>query len=102
MAEQHNITEASVKQAASGNELESMESVADRARIAIARAAHNAEVTFEGTAETVKGVAEHEVVSMRQALTHLEGRIAELRSANTPARPAPPPRVDPDAPKATT
>jgi hypothetical protein len=78
------ITEQSLNAAAQGSDLTELESLADHARIAIARSAQNADVTFEGAAAHVKGIAGDEIVAVRQALTTLEGRIAELRVKDQP------------------
>lgn len=71
--------------AAKRGDLEEMERVADAARHAIARGAKDEGVQFEagasGAASHFREVASHEVVEVREALTGLEQKIAELRHA---------------------
>ncbi len=98
MAEHAKITPQSVAEAAKGNDLDTLETVADDARVAIARSARHADVTFEGAAAHAHGIAEHEIIQVREALTQLEGRIAQLRAANAPPKAAP----QQDAPAAET
>jgi hypothetical protein len=95
--------------AAKRGDLHEMEHIADHARLAIARGAQQEGVQLSETAAEAathfREVAEHEVAGVREALTHLEAKIAELRTSHAKPeehvqRPEPPPRVDPDAPPA--
>jgi hypothetical protein len=80
--------------AAKRGDLHEMEHIADAARHAIARGAASEGVEIksaaEGGASHFRDVAGHEAGEVREALTHLEGKIAELRASH--AKP-------PDAPK---
>ena len=81
-------------------DLHEMEHVADAARLAIARGAKEEGVQFGVAAETAKvtfhDVAAHEVHEVRSALSALEAKIAELRSAHAkkdqPPKDQPPPQ----------
>ena len=69
--------------AAKRGDIHEMEHIADQARQAIARGAQQEGVVIEnaakGAAAHFHDVAAHEVVAVREALTHLEQKIAELR-----------------------
>jgi Domain of unknown function (DUF1843) len=95
--------------AAKRGDLQEMEHIADAARLALARGAQEEGIKIEATASRAYGhfhdVAAHEVVAVREALTHLEGKIHELRSGQRggegyAARPQSAPREDPQAQQA--
>ena len=71
--------------AAKRGDLHEMEHIADAARQALARGAKDEGVQLESSASAAAGhfhdVAAHDVVAVREALTHLEGKIHELRSS---------------------
>jgi hypothetical protein len=76
---------AAIWDAAKRGDLHEMEHIADAARHAIARGAKEEGVEIKGAAEGAAGhfrdVASHEVAEVREALTHLEGKINELRQS---------------------
>jgi hypothetical protein len=76
--------------AAKRGDLNEMEHVADAARVALAKGAQQEGLKLEevGThvAEHFHAVADHEVVAVREALTHLEQHIAQLRAKQTDAQ----------------
>jgi hypothetical protein len=87
-------------------DLAEMERIADEARHAIVRGAQQEGVQLTQATGHFRDVAEHEVVEVREALTNLEQKIAQVRGAQASPethaqRPEPPPRVDPDAPQQT-
>ncbi|MBV8298649.1 MAG: DUF1843 domain-containing protein [Candidatus Eremiobacteraeota bacterium] len=71
--------------AAKRGDLQEMEHIADAARHAIARSAAQEGVQIsESTSSAAthfRECASHEVVEVREALTHLEGKINELRAS---------------------
>jgi Domain of unknown function (DUF1843) len=71
--------------AAKRGDLHEMEHIADAARHAIARGAAQEGVEIQSGASAAAGhfrdVAAHEVAEVREALTHLEGKISELRAS---------------------
>ena len=73
--------------AAKRGDLHEMEHIADAARHALARGAKDEGVKFEsatsGAAGHFRDVASHEAAEVREALTHLEGKIHQLRSGQT-------------------
>ena len=77
--------------AAKRGDLHEMEHIADAARQALARGAKEEGVQFESSTSAAAGhfhdVAAHEVVAVREALTHLEGKIHELRYSQAQQKP---------------
>jgi Domain of unknown function (DUF1843) len=95
--------------AAKRGDLHEMEHIAEAARLALARGAQQEGLQIESTASKAYGhfhdVAAHEVAGVREALTHLEGKIHELRQGQRnpqdyAERPPAAPREDPEAQKA--
>jgi hypothetical protein len=81
--------------AAKRGDLHEMEHIADEARHAIARGAKEEGVEIKSAAESgaahLHDVASHEVGEVREALTHLEQKISELRASHA--------QKPPDAPQ---
>jgi hypothetical protein len=81
--------------AAKRGDLHEMEHIADAARLALAKGAKDAGVTFSESASAAAGhfeeVASHQVVEVREALSGLEKKIAELRGQQQKPAPGDPP-----------
>ncbi len=75
-------------------DMHEMEHIADEARQAIARGAKQEGVQMQSAADGAQAhfhdVADHEVHEVRNALTALEGKIAELRAAHAKKGQPPP------------
>jgi len=77
-------------------DLPEMEHIADAARLALAKGAKDEGVTIADTTSKAAGhfheVAAHEVVEVRNALSGLEQKIAELRGKSKPPQGETPPQ----------